>query len=91
MSLIRTGIAGRFSKAIALQLLLVALAAVLGTWGAGWIMKEMLVRQALTTEADYYWKQKLKDNSFALPDTRNLTGFSSDLPNMPEDFSGLAP
>lgn len=91
MPLIRMGIAGRFSKAIALQLLLVALAAVLGIWGAGWIMKEMLVRQALTTEADYYWKQKLKDNSFALPDTHNLTGFSSDLPNMPEDFSDLAP
>ena len=70
MTPIRAGIARRFTRAITFQLLLVGLAAVLGTWGAGWIMKEMLVRQALTTEADYYWEHQARDARFPLPDTR---------------------
>ncbi len=91
MTPIRAGIARRFTRAITFQLLLVGLAAVLGTWGAGWIMKEMLVRQALTTEADYYWEHQARDARFPLPDTRNLTGYFADSPGVPTALLSLSP
>ena len=91
MTLIKAEIARRFTKAITVQLLMVGLAAVLGTWGAGWIMKELLVRQALKTEADYYWEQKTNDIDFPLPDTRNLTGFLGGSEKIPTELEGLSP
>ena len=77
MKTLKPGIAHRFGRAVALQLALVAVAAVLGTWGADWVMKEILVKQALETEADYYWMSRIQNPDFDLPDTRNLTGFLS--------------
>ena len=91
MTLIKAEIARRFTKAITVQLLMVGLAAVLGTWGAGWIMKELLVRQALKTEADYYWEQKTNDIDFPVPDTRNLTGFLGGSGKIPLELEGLSP
>jgi len=75
----------RFTRAVTFQLLLVGLAAVLGIWGAGAIMKEMLVRQALLTEAEYFWELRSANPAFPVPDTRNLTGYLSDSPDLPQD------
>lgn len=86
---IRAGIVRRFTRAVAFQLLLVGGAAVLGTWGAGYIMKEMLVRQALNTEAEYYWQHKVKNPFFPVPDTRNLTGYLADSPALPNELRTL--
>ena len=86
---IRAGIVRRFTRVVTFQLLLVGLAAVLGTWGAGWIMKEMLVRQALSTEAEYFWSARAADDAFPAPDTRNLTGFLSGSPELPDDLRAL--
>lgn len=81
----------RFTRAVTFQLLLVGLAAVLGTWGAGAIMKEMLVRQALDTEAKYFWEHRSAKADFPLPDTRNLTGYLSDSPDLPAELRALGP
>ena len=35
----------------------------------------MLIKQALIDESDYYWSQVTDNPDFALPDTRNLTGY----------------
>ena len=92
MKTLKPGIAHRFGRAVALQLALVAVAAVLGTWGAGWVMKEILVKQALETEAHYFWKSRKQNPDFNLPDTRNLTGFLSTENNsslLPADLQDL--
>ena len=92
MKTLKPGIAHRFGRAVAIQLTLVAVAAVLGTWGAGWVMKELLVKQALETEANYFWKSRKQNPDFNLPDTRNLTGFLSTETNsslLPADLQDL--
>ena len=92
MKTLKPGIAHRFGRAVAIQLTLVAVAAVLGTWGAGWVMKELLVKQALETEANYFWKSRQQNPDFNLPDTRNLTGFLSTENNsslLPADLQDL--
>ncbi len=69
------GIARRFWRTLALHIGLVALAVLLGILAANWIIEEILVKEALNTEAEYYW-DKAKDNpEFQLPDTRNLIGY----------------
>ena len=88
---IRTGGVRRFSRTITFHLLLVVFAAILGTWGAGWVMKELLVRQALDTEAEYFWDHRKKNASFPLPDTRNLTAYLSDSADTPEVLRDLGP
>jgi signal transduction histidine kinase len=81
----------RFTRAVTFQLLLVGLAAILGIWGAGAIMKEMLVRQALLTEAEYFWELRSANPDVPLPDTRNLTGYLSESPDLPPDLRALSP
>jgi len=88
---IRTNSVRRVFRTITFHLLLVAFAAVLGTWGAGWVMEELLVRQALNTEAEYFWEHHQEDPQFPLPDTRNLTTFFSDGPDTPENLRDLTP
>ena len=88
---IRTGGVRRFSRTITFHLLLVVFAAILGTWGAGWVMKELLVRQALDTEAEDFWDHRKKNASFPLPDTRNLTAYFSDSVDTPEVLRDLSP
>jgi len=88
---ISTGGVRRFLRTITFHVVLVAFAAVLGTWGAGWVMEELLVRQALDLEAEYFWKQRQENSQFPLPDTRNLTAFFQDDPKMPEELRNLGP
>jgi len=70
-----TGITRRFWRVLALHIALVAAAVILGIFGANWIIEERLVKEALYTEAEYYWNQFKIDPTFPLPDTRNLTGY----------------
>ena len=81
---IKTGSVREKRRTITFHILLVGFAALLGTWGAGWVMEELLVRQALDTEAEYFWDHRKKNASFPLPDTRNLMAYSSDSADTPE-------
>ena len=80
------GLRERLGRAFLIQAVLISIAAVIGVYAAGFTIEEVLVKRALQEEADYFWERHLRDGSFPLPDTRNLTGFlaragdSSDLP-----------
>tara|TARA_B100000029_G_scaffold360783_1_gene353716 strand:- start:855 stop:2144 length:1290 start_codon:yes stop_codon:yes gene_type:complete len=82
----KMGIARRFGRALALHLGLVAIAVILGIFAADWIIEDVLVKEALTTEASHYWDKRKYDPAFSLPDTKNLKGYrysnrdDSDLP-----------
>ena len=68
-------LARRLTRAIAIQAGLITLAAVLGVYLATVMLENVLIKQALQQEADYFWSNRDKDPHFSLPNTANLTGY----------------
>lgn len=69
------GLLGKFTRAFLLQVGMITLAAILGVYLAKIVIEETLVKNAILEEAEYFWKYYLGDREFALPDTKNLTGY----------------
>jgi len=69
------GLLGKFTRAFLLQVGMITLAAILGVYLAKIVIEEILVKQAIIQEVDYFWNQYQADREFSLPDTSNLTGF----------------
>jgi len=69
------GLLGKFTRAFWLQVALITIAAILGVYVAKITIEEILVKNAILEEADYFWKYYLGDDEFHLPDTKNLTGY----------------
>ncbi len=75
MSEPRKGLNSRLIRVFALQATLVSVATTLGVWAAYAITEQYLVRQALTTEADYFLEQRAARPGFPVPETRNMKGY----------------
>jgi signal transduction histidine kinase len=91
--MIEGGLKKRLSRTFLLQAAAISIATVLGIYLAGVILEEILITQALTQEAQYFWEHFSADNDFPLPDTHNLTGFlaaAGDDAALPERLRGLA-
>jgi signal transduction histidine kinase len=69
------GLKQRISRALLLQAGAIAIAAVVGVYLAGVVLKDLLITQALRQEAEFFWERAAADPAFPLPDTRNLTGY----------------
>ncbi len=87
----RHGLRRKLGKAFFLQGLLIALATTLGVWASAYVLEEVLVKQALRDEADYFWVRYAADPAFPAPDTVNLTGYFSGAGDVPTELSRLAP
>ncbi|NND61544.1 MAG: HAMP domain-containing histidine kinase [Gammaproteobacteria bacterium] len=74
------GLYRRLSITLLLQVGFITLATVLGVLTAKFVLEDVLIRQALVGEADYYWSQKRTVPGFPLPDTQNLTGYMGEVP-----------
>ena len=72
---IEGGLKRRISRTFLLQAAAISLAAVVSVYLAATVIKHVLVTEALRLEAEYFWQRRSGDPAFALPDTRNLTGF----------------
>lgn len=70
----------RLTRTLALQVLFISLATVIGVYVAKIMLEDVLIRQALTDESEYFWQRNAADPGFALPDTRNLTGYIGTVP-----------
>jgi signal transduction histidine kinase len=88
----RSGLITKINRAFFLQALLISIAVMLSVFFAKIVLEEVLIKQAIKQEADYFWQNYSKDASFPLPDTLNLTGYlnTEDLPEVllkrvPED------
>jgi signal transduction histidine kinase len=84
----------RIGRAFLIQTALIGAAAVLGVFAAGFMLEEVLIKQALRQEAEYFWSRNAEDPSFPLPDTLNLTGYMDGRGAggaVPHDYRGLAP
>ena len=78
-------------RVYALQVLLISVAALIGVYITYLIVQDVLSRQALNQEADYFW-QLLADNpQTPLPNTANMRAYLSDRPDsqVPEVLSEL--
>ncbi len=81
-------------KALLIHLVLISLVTVAGVFGAAKVVENVLIKEALNGEAEFFWHAYEQDNNFPLPKTMNLTGYfessserlPSDLLEMTEDF-----
>ena len=69
------GLVSKINRAFLLQALLISVAALLSVFFAKIVLEEVLIKQAIKEEAEYFWKNYEQDNTFPLPDTLNLTGY----------------
>lgn len=87
------GLLKKIGRAFLLQAGLISIAVMLSVFFAKIVLEEVLIKEAIEQEADYFWDNYKRDKSFALPDTLNLTGFLADgnLPDGIRDITGGTP
>lgn len=73
----RRGIHYKIIKAMAIQLLLISAVTLLGVYGAAKVVENVLIKQALEGEAEFFWQNYEQNPEFNLPSTLNLTGYMS--------------
>jgi len=69
------GLIHKINRAFILQGLFISFAALLSIFFAKMVLEEILIKEAVKQEADYFWQQYGKDKNFPLPNTQNLTGY----------------
>ena len=89
----QTRIQSRLLRAFVLQLILISMVTVVGVLAAFFIVERILVDRALQGEADYYWGKRETQADFPLPDTLNLSAFSSSDSRYapPDQYTTLSP
>ena len=87
------GILHKLNRAFLFQGALIAVAAILGVFFAKIVIEEILVKNAIQQEQDFFWNQYDADPGFPLPHTKNLTGYfsASQLPEFIQQDLPLAP
>jgi signal transduction histidine kinase len=87
------GLKRRISRTFLRQAAAISVAAVISVYLAAVVIRQVLVTEALRTEADYFWGRHAADRGFPLPDTRNLTGYLARIGEeggLPADLRPLA-
>jgi len=68
----RRGLRAKLVRVFALQIGIISIATIAGIFIANTIIVDLVLREGLKTEADYYWQRWLNDPSAGLPDTSNM-------------------
>ena len=91
----RVGLRRTIWVAFLLQATAIAVAAVLGVYGASLMVKRVLIQQALKEEATHLWERLERDPAAEVPDTANLVGHlltvGADRRALPAELRDLAP
>ena len=92
-SLSEPRVQSRLLRVFVLQLALISFATVAGVTAASLVAEKILVKQALSGEADYFWQQREKTPNFAIPNTLNLQGYldGHSVHPTPSELQGLPP
>ncbi len=69
------GLTRRLGRDLLRQAVLISVAVLVSMFAAGLMIEDVLIEQALESEAKYYWDRVARGGSDQLPDTQNLTGF----------------
>ncbi len=83
----------RLLRAFVLQLALISFATVAGVMAASLVAERILVNQALSGEADYFWAQRKHNPAFPIPNTLNLQAYlhNGDNTLLPSELRSLPP
>ncbi len=82
----------RLNKVFFIQLIFISVATIGGVIGAAKVVEDVLIKEALIGEADYYWAHREKYVEFPLPKTMNLSGymvFDDDYSLVPAALKGI--
>ena len=88
----QTGIYKKLNKVFIIQLVFISLVTVASVFGAAKVVENVLIKQALIGEAEFFWKHYDEDPNFALPKTMNLTGYmvtDKDYSTVPEPLRNV--
>lgn len=89
----RNGLINKINRAFLLQGALISIAALLSVFFANIVLEEILIKQAIKQEAQYFWQNYKQDQTFPLPNTLNLTGYfdTDELPPTVQTRAPLTP
>lgn len=90
------GLRGKLWIAFVLQTVSIALATLLGVYAAMIVLRDVLIRRALTDEAAHFWQGRHGDPDWPVPDTYNMHGYLSGpgpgaTQRLPPSLARLAP
>ncbi|MEN1728191.1 MAG: HAMP domain-containing sensor histidine kinase [Pseudomonadota bacterium] len=72
---LKGGLNTQLVRVFVLQVLAISVATIMGVYGAALVVEKVLVKEALTGEADHFWERFQNDPQFPLPNTNNLRGY----------------
>lgn len=81
----RTGLRAKLVRVFAIQVGIISVATLIGVFIANTIIVDLILRQGLQTEAEYYWNRYRDDASATLPDTSNMRSYMAE----PGDLDGI--
>jgi signal transduction histidine kinase len=86
------GLTRRLGRELLRQAFYISIAVLVSMFVAGLMIEDVLIEQALESEAEYYWGRIERDGVETLPDTKNLTAYRDGFgAGVPPGLSGLAP
>ncbi|MEQ8484326.1 MAG: HAMP domain-containing sensor histidine kinase [Pseudomonadales bacterium] len=90
----RTGLRAKLVRVFAIQVGIVSIATLIGIYVANTLIVDMVLREGLKTEAEYFWNRLQADPEAALPDTSNMQSYmavAGDLGGVPAVLHGIPP
>jgi len=82
----------KLNKVFYIQLVFISLVTIASVFGAAKVVENVLIKEALIGEAEFFWEHYDEDKNFTLPVTMNLTGYlvtDNDYSQVPEQLSHL--
>ncbi len=89
MSNSNQGVAKRLTKAFLLQAIYISIAVVVGLAAVTLIVEDVLIKQALRGEAQFYWESTAGDQTHNLPETRNMVSYRDGHSDVPSELAQL--
>lgn len=90
----RTGLRAKLIRVFAIQVAIISIATLIGVYIANTIIVDLILREGLETEAEYYWDRYEQDDGASLPDTSNMRSYmasSDDQSRVPEALRDIPP
>ena len=87
----RTGLSQQIWRAFLIPAFIISVTVISGVYAARYVLGGVLIERALKDEATYYWERYKEEPGFPRPHTNNLTGYLSELDEIPEEFTTLTP
>lgn len=90
----RVGLKAKLLRVFTLQVAIVSLATLAGIYIANTLIVDVVLREGLRNEADYFWSRWDADGSASLPDTSNMRSFMAPvgrLEDIPVPYRALPP